>query len=198
METDKIKQAIQTWARMNFFSKLETDARYYTKAAIDTLLAAYTNTATLTSTLLGYALLAGRAGGQTLKGGTAAGENLTLQSTNHATRGRIVVEDAIGTAWAALTFGSGWDNHGSGYQAGQYKRAGDLVFLRGLVVRTSGVGITIATLPSGYRPPDGCLFGTLTNTGIGRIDIGADGNIYHVSGGTDWVQLDGISFSTAA
>ena len=36
-----------------------------------------------------YALLAGRAGGQTLIGGTAAGEDLTLQSTSHATRGQI-------------------------------------------------------------------------------------------------------------
>ena len=37
-----------------------------------------------------FALLAGRAGGQTLIGGTAASENLTLQSTAHATKGKIV------------------------------------------------------------------------------------------------------------
>lgn len=37
-----------------------------------------------------YALLAGRTLGQTLKGGTAAGENLNLQSTNHATKGQII------------------------------------------------------------------------------------------------------------
>lgn len=36
-----------------------------------------------------YALLAGRSGGQTLKGGTASGDDLTLQSTAHATRGNI-------------------------------------------------------------------------------------------------------------
>src|SRR5690606_7420227 len=35
-----------------------------------------------------YALLAGRSGGQTLTGGTAAGENLTLQSTSDATKGK--------------------------------------------------------------------------------------------------------------
>ena len=34
--------------------------------------------------------LAGTAGGQTLTGGTAAGDNLTLRSTSHATRGAIV------------------------------------------------------------------------------------------------------------
>ncbi len=36
-----------------------------------------------------YALLAGRAGGQTLIGGTAAGENLTLYGTSHATPGLL-------------------------------------------------------------------------------------------------------------
>lgn len=40
-----------------------------------------------------YALLAGRAGGQTLIGGTGAGEDLVLQSTSHATRGHIQTPD---------------------------------------------------------------------------------------------------------
>lgn len=38
-----------------------------------------------------YALLAGRAGGQTLYGGTASGESLTLNSTSHATKGYILL-----------------------------------------------------------------------------------------------------------
>lgn len=37
-----------------------------------------------------YALLAGRSGGQTLKGGTGSGDDLTLQSTSHATKGSIL------------------------------------------------------------------------------------------------------------
>ena len=36
-----------------------------------------------------YALLAGRSGGQTLIGGTASGNDLTLQSTAHATKGNL-------------------------------------------------------------------------------------------------------------
>lgn len=36
-----------------------------------------------------YALLAGRAGGQHLKGGTASGDDLTLESTNNATKGNV-------------------------------------------------------------------------------------------------------------
>ncbi|MDE1970121.1 MAG: hypothetical protein KGI50_00890 [Patescibacteria group bacterium] len=37
-----------------------------------------------------YAVLAGRSGGQTLQGGTASGEDLTLQSTANATKGKIL------------------------------------------------------------------------------------------------------------
>lgn len=37
-----------------------------------------------------YALLAGRAGGQTLIGGTAASNSLTLQSTSNGTKGKII------------------------------------------------------------------------------------------------------------
>lgn len=51
-----------------------------------------TGTLALTSDipdLLGYALLAGRSGGQTLNGGTASGENLVLVSTSNATKGKI-------------------------------------------------------------------------------------------------------------
>lgn len=43
-----------------------------------------------------YAKLSGRASGQTLIGGTAAGENLTFQSTTHTTKGKIL----LGTASA--------------------------------------------------------------------------------------------------
>ncbi len=42
-----------------------------------------------------YALLLGRSGGQALIGGTASGDDLTLQSTSHATRGHIQVNDPI-------------------------------------------------------------------------------------------------------
>lgn len=44
-----------------------------------------------------YALLAGRSGGQHLKGGTAASQNLQLSSTAHATKGKVVL-GAAGTS----------------------------------------------------------------------------------------------------
>jgi hypothetical protein len=42
-----------------------------------------------------YALLAGRTGGQSLVGGTAAGEHLILQSTSNASRGQVRPADPI-------------------------------------------------------------------------------------------------------
>ncbi|KKN82262.1 hypothetical protein LCGC14_0310750 [marine sediment metagenome] len=42
-----------------------------------------------------YLLLAGRSGGQTAIGGTASGEDLTLQSTAHATRGNVIISDPV-------------------------------------------------------------------------------------------------------
>ncbi len=43
-----------------------------------------------------YALLAGRSGGQTLRGGTDASDNLILRSTSNATKGDIVLADEGG------------------------------------------------------------------------------------------------------
>jgi hypothetical protein len=40
-------------------------------------------------------LVTGKAGGQTVTGGTGAGDNLTLQSTTNATRGLVVVSDTL-------------------------------------------------------------------------------------------------------
>lgn len=54
-----------------------------------------------------FALLAGRAGGQTLNGGTAASENLTLDSTAHATKGSIFASSNIKPTTDA-SYSGGW------------------------------------------------------------------------------------------
>lgn len=48
-----------------------------------------------------YALLAGRAGGQALTGGTAAGDDLNLASTSHATKGAVLMDDDLGVGASA-------------------------------------------------------------------------------------------------
>lgn len=52
-----------------------------------------------------YGLLAGRSGGQTLIGDTASGGNLALQSTSHATRGRLLTDPVTVTSPAAASIG---------------------------------------------------------------------------------------------
>ncbi len=44
-----------------------------------------------------YALLAGRATGQTITGGTASGDDLTLRSTSNATKGSIIIDETTGS-----------------------------------------------------------------------------------------------------
>jgi hypothetical protein len=102
----------------------------------------------------------------------------------------------LGGAWTGLSFGSGWGDYGGGEQTGQYKKIGDLVLLRGLVTRSSGVGTTIATLPSGYRPAAYSRFVQETVSGVGRVDVHPDGTVIFTSGGSGWVCLDRIAFST--
>lgn len=53
--------------------------------------------------LSGYALLAGRAGGQTLYGGTAANDDLTLEATSHGTKTSAYV--ALASSGGAVTVG---------------------------------------------------------------------------------------------
>ncbi|MDO9182546.1 MAG: tail fiber domain-containing protein [Bacteriovorax sp.] len=50
-----------------------------------------------------YALLVGRASGQILKGGTAASENLTLDSTAHATKGYVLINPTGGNVGIGTT-----------------------------------------------------------------------------------------------
>jgi len=101
----------------------------------------------------------------------------------------------IGSVWTGFSFGSGWTNYG-GYSLGSYKKVGDMVFLRGLVTRTSGVGTLIGVLPVGFRPLATELFDVITDTGQGRIDIDSFGSMTLISGGAGWVGFSAINFST--
>jgi hypothetical protein len=54
-----------------------------------------------------YPLLLGRTGGQTLIGSVASGENLTLKSTSHATKGKIILGTAAAYNEATSNLGLG-------------------------------------------------------------------------------------------
>ncbi|MBU0959814.1 MAG: hypothetical protein KKB31_07745 [Nanoarchaeota archaeon] len=75
----------------------------YTWAQVNKATSSIADITTKTHSLLGtltaddhtqYVLLAGRAGGQTLYGGTGASENLILEATSHATDGIVFIQDS--------------------------------------------------------------------------------------------------------
>ena len=76
-----------------------------------------------------FAMLAGRAGGQAIQGGTAASENLTLESTAHATKGSVLTRDNL-TPETDASYSAGWTGTDLGgasnrwndiYSAGEFK-----------------------------------------------------------------------------
>lgn len=59
------------------------------------------------------------------------------------------------SAWTALPFAAPWTNFGSGYANGEYRKIGDIVYIRGFITPgTSAPASSLAfTLPTGFRPP---------------------------------------------
>lgn len=117
-----------------------------------------------------YALLAGRAGGQTLKGDTAASGHLKLQSTANATRGQIRIIDTLAPETAA-SFSGGWQ----GTDLGDATQT-----LRHIYSKGEFFGLRIEQV--------GALPSALTNN-IGRlVYLTTDNKIYKDTGGT-WVAV---------
>jgi hypothetical protein len=147
----------------------------------------------------------------------AAGQlKIWLQSTAGDTKVMFKSKDASGTIrkgefllpldpWHEVGSGGGnpaflnsWTNYGSGYQTVAFRKdAHGRVHLKGLITGGSGVAVMFV-LPTGYRPPLQCLFGTVGNDLIRRVDIGTNGNVWCPSlHSTGWLALDGLSFQAA-
>jgi len=95
-------------------------------------------------------------------------------------------------SWSTPTFQNGWINYDTVYnEAAYYRDASNRVYLRGLIRNGTG---NIFTLPVGYRPVRQELFVVLTDTGVGRVDVAANGVVLKNGGGNGWLSLDGISF----
>lgn len=75
-----------------------------------------------------YMFLAGRAGGQSLVGGTAASDNLNLESTSNGTKGKILTKDTFASftdasfsgSWAGNDLGGSSNRFRHIYTAGEY------------------------------------------------------------------------------
>lgn len=69
-----------------------------------------------------FSMLAGRSGGQTLAGGTAASEDLTLSSTAHATKGSVLTDSHfLPTAASTLDLGGMGAEFRDVYTTGEFK-----------------------------------------------------------------------------
>jgi hypothetical protein len=76
-----------------------------------------------------FALLSGRPGGQSLVGGTSAGENLDLESTSHSTKGYLQIKSTVrpftdatySTDWSGTDLGHSARRFNDVYTAGQFK-----------------------------------------------------------------------------
>lgn len=90
-----------------------------------------------------FAMLAGRAGGQTLQGGTAASENLVLESTAHATKGDVLTKDDF-LPFTNASYSGGWSGTDLGGASNYFR---DL-YTKGELKGARLENYTFATLPA--------------------------------------------------
>lgn len=106
---------------------------------------------------------------------------------------------AVQVPWLPLAFAAGWTDYAAGYQPGQYRKIGDIVYLRGLVTQVAGSTTSIATLPVGYRPlgVELCVVMSAYGTLAARVDINPSGTINMTPAPTVgyWVALTSLQFS---
>jgi hypothetical protein len=92
-----------------------------------------------------------------------------------------IVTQVNPSAWTALPYGANWTDLGAGYQVGQYRKIGDIVYLRGSVMQSATASLVIATFPVGFRPLVQQLMycGAYRSgyEGVVRVDIYADGRL---------------------
>ncbi len=122
-----------------------------------------------------FVMLAGRAGGQTIQGGTAASENLILESTSHATKGDVFTKDDF-LPFTNASYSGGWSGTDLGDATHYFK---DL-YTKGELKGARLENYTFATLPAASAQ------------NIGRVVFATDVNKAYVDVGTSFKVL-GVS-----
>lgn len=121
-----------------------------------------------------------------------------------------VLGSPLPSAWANMTLQNGWGNIGGGWALAQYRKIGDIVYLRGLISRSTALTVTtplaICTLPSGFTAGGAEIF-TVNCAGNNygdqqcRMNVGTNGGVEIVIGNTNqnphvYVSMAGVQFST--
>lgn len=104
--------------------------------------------------------------------------------------------------WLLPTFNGLWTNYASGFEGLSVRMLGDIVFVRGLVRRSSGspaANESVFTLPVGWRPPYSLVFMCNESVGWSRFDVVPNGNVNWVlgnaAGAAGYSSLSSIFFS---
>jgi hypothetical protein len=122
-----------------------------------------------------FVMLAGRAGGQTVYGGTLASQNLNLDSTSSATKGVITFNSRLEPLSTAAFSGS-W----SGIDVGSSSKYFNDLYMRGEAKNLRLENFTFATLPSFSAQNIGRIM-YATDTQKAYIDIGTAIKVLGVS-----------------
>ena len=202
----------QTIADMSdYYTSAQVNSTFLTQANAASTYLTQANAASTYQTIAGmssYALLASPAFTGTPTAPTAVTGTATTQVATTAFVDQEITA-YYDVSWTAGTLLNSWINFGSGYQDIEYRKIGDIVYVRGLVTKTADFLLnTIITLPVGYRPPNTvfCIssVGTNTTLGSGNIAIATNGDLslasinYGMTGTTyTYVEVD-VYFSTKA
>jgi hypothetical protein len=123
-----------------------------------------------------FVMLAGRAGGQTVQGGTAASELLVLESTANATKGTVQTKDNF-LPFTNASFSGSW----SGIDIGSGSRFFRDIYTRGEMRNMRFENFTFATLPAN----------SVQN--VGRVAWATDTEKAYIDSGTIWVAVGGVN-----
>jgi hypothetical protein len=124
-----------------------------------------------------FVMLAGRAGGQSIIGGTGAGENINLESTSNATKGFVQVKDTV-RPFTDAVYTTSWAGTDLGHSSFRFKDVITVGEFKGL--RLENLGSAPAS----------------SSQKVGRlIFVTADENVY-VDTGTTVKQVGGSRFYT--
>lgn len=149
---------------------------------------------------------------------TTAAFSSTLAVTGASTlTGALSVDGELGhstsSTWinTGISFVTNWSNFAADettWSFARYKRIGDLVFLRGMIKRASGTGLSTSpfTLPANFRPAKRQVFVVMgfrngQSAAAIRTDVLATGVVQFsdidTTSAYDYISLNGIVFSVA-
>lgn len=78
------------------------------------------------------------------------------------------------SAWTAVTFTNAWVDFGAPANVVQYRKLGDIVYLRG-GMKTGTINTAAFTFPAGFRPPATLGFPTVSNGLFGWMAVDSAG-----------------------